>query len=191
MTQLYITDCTPLCDPEIIAQLLPHLDAHRQNKIFALQSTQKKAQSVAAGLLLSHVFGTEVTYRYTEKGKPYLDDLSHHFSISHSQQWVALAVSETNIGLDLQANAPIRPAVLRRCFTQEEQNYVGEDAERFAQLWTRKEAYSKYTVAVLAVQLSTHIPEAPNCTGHYADTVYCIFGDRDVEITTRNVKDLL
>lgn len=191
MTQLYITDCTPLKDPQIIAQLLPRLDVHRQDKILALQSLQKKAQSAAAGLLLSHIFGKKATYRYSEQGKPFLVDGCTYFSISHSQNWVAIAVSQVDVGADLQVISPVRTAVLRRVFTQEEQNYIGEDAERFTECWVRKEAYAKYTGMGLAAHLTTPIPEAPRCTGRYADVVYCIYGDTDVEITTINIKDLL
>ena len=191
MTTLYITDCTPLCDQSIIEQLLPRLDSVRQKKVRSLKVLEKQAQSAAAGLLLLDLFGVDASYIYTELGKPQLTDHRAHFSIAHSGQWVGVAVSDANIGVDIQTVSPIRPAVLRRAFSQDEQVYIGEDAVRFTKLWTRKEAYAKYTGEGVARQLSAAIPEIPFCTGCHADFVYTICGDDTVRIVIKNAKDLL
>ena len=191
MTNLYITDCTLLCDPSIIEQLLPRFDAKRQEKIRSLRALNKQGQSTAAGLLLNYLFGDDASYDCTELGKPFLKDHRAHFSITHSGRWVGIAVSDRNIGADLQILSPIRPKVLQRAFTIEEQQYIGEDNTRFTELWTRKEAYAKYTGRGMAKQLASPLPDIPYFTDFFTNTVYTVCGDDSVRVVHINIKDLL
>lgn len=194
MTRVYIANCSFFQNEHVIARVLPQVDAHRKAKIHTLQTLEKKAQSIVAGLLLTSVFGKDATYRYTDKGKPYLADNSAFFSLSHCDKWVALAVSDTEIGFDLQSISPIRPAVLRRCFTQEEQAWIGDDAERFIQLWTRKEAYAKYTSCGLTAPFSECTPDlsVPFTEGIWTQMRYALYGDNTIDIQVLNTeKDLL
>jgi hypothetical protein len=97
-------------------------------------------------------------------GKPYFIDIPNaHFSVSHSGRVWACLMSETEVGLDVEDIAArrdrsaagetryLKPA--RRCFAEDERRYVEfaamrgaeELAARFFFVWTRKEAYVKYT----------------------------------------------
>lgn len=147
---VYLLDCSPLTDPDTLGAVLPYLDKKRQSRIHRQMHPLKKAQTAAAGLLLHEVFG-DVSYRIGEHGKPYLAHGDTHFNITHSGQWVALATANCEIGLDMQTVAPLRPAVMRRCFTQEQRDWIGNDPLRFARLWTVKEAYIKMTGTGLSV----------------------------------------
>lgn len=88
----------------------------------------------------------------TEKGKPYIagaDSGGSCISVSHSEGTFALLVSGRNAGLDIQygdRNVKI-DRIAARCFPAEEAAYASDDStgSRFFTLWTRKEAYSKYT----------------------------------------------
>ena len=191
MTKMYITDCTRIMNEQSIEHLLPRLERNRQKKIRAERIIQKKAQHAAAGLLLFHHFGHINDLEYNEYGKPYLADRSAYISISHSQQWVVLAVSSTEIGADIQVVSPIRPGVLRRCFTDEEREYIGKDSKRFTQLWTRREAYAKFTGRGLTAPLSQFIPDIPYCEGEHQNAFYTVFGDSSVQLIQVNLKDLL
>ena len=69
-------------------------------------------------------------------------------SVSHSEGTFALIVSDRNVGLDIQYARKIDPQkIARRFFSEEEVAYISDDGtgNRFFELWTRKEAYSKYT----------------------------------------------
>lgn len=193
MTQIYIVDCTPLTDDSIIAQLLPSFDGNRQKKITSLKSPLKRAQTTAAGLLLRHCFGAQAQYHYGDHGKPYLADGQAYFSISHSGEWVALAVSDREIGVDLQVSSPIRPSVLRRCFTADEQIMIGKDAGVFTRLWTQKEAYAKYTGRGICAPLTSAINDLPPCwfMTRYNDLHITVYGDENAEILPIKIKDLL
>lgn len=193
MTQIFITDCTLLVDKQQIQTLLPLLDDTRQRKINTLTSVKKQAQVAAAGLLLVHRFGCDAVYDYTESGKPYLLNDSHQFCISHSERWVVLAVSEHNIGVDIQIITPIRPKVLSRCFTSQEQAYVSGDALRFTELWTAKEAYGKYTGRGITPPFPPSAPPAEilQTTQSYENAVITLVGDDTAEIIPIIIKDLL
>ena len=79
------------------------------------------------------------------------------FSLSHSGFFVACAVSSREIGADIEALRPIRPALAKRVCTPEELRYIsagGEfDSARFLAVWTAKEAYCKYTGEGIAADL--------------------------------------
>ena len=92
----------------------------------------------------------------TEQGKPYVrvsgeeDCAGRYISVSHSGDAFAMLEADEEVGLDIQYERTISAdRIADRFFTQEEKEYIaaGNTTERFFQLWTRKEAYSKYTGA--------------------------------------------
>lgn len=85
----------------------------------------------------------------TPKGKPYFKDGSLEFSVSHTGKlWVCLISNEQEpVGVDVQAMRPChREKIAERYYTADEQEFVSATGEAgFFQIWTRKEAYAKYT----------------------------------------------
>lgn len=190
MTKIYVTDCSTLMDVNILTSALIHLKPARLNKINSLKTPECKAQTAAAGLLLHHCFGPNHSIKAAKYGKLYLEDRTAYFSISHSDQWVALAVAEQEIGFDLQVLSPIRPLVLHRYFNENEQIYIGDDDTRFTEIWTQHEAYTKYLGAPIT---TAHVPDRslPHCSGRYQNAIYTLYGDDKLEIFPVNIKDLL
>lgn len=93
-------------------------------------------------------------YRYGKNGKPYWVELPYYFSLSHSGDLVALAVSEQEIGLDVQkVTGTDWRKLAGRFFAQEEQREleklceISEELGRkeFFRLWCQKESYGKMT----------------------------------------------
>lgn len=84
-----------------------------------------------------------------ENGKPQAENLPFHFNISHSAGWVACAVSDKPIGIDLEVIQSRDLSVARRICSQGELDFIfaeGKDSlRRFLQVWTAKEAYVKLT----------------------------------------------
>ena len=91
----------------------------------------------------------------TEKGKPYLlsEDGSHgqtFISVSHSNAVFALLEAGCEVGLDIQHARDVSVVkIASRYFTEDEAKSIAEDpaGDQFFLLWTRKEAYNKYTGA--------------------------------------------
>lgn len=100
-------------------------------------------------------------YRYGEMGKPYLVNVPLYYNLSHSGDFVLCAVSEQEIGADIQE---IRKGdimrVAERYFAEEELAKLQEcrtEAEKnrlLFQLWTKKEAFGKLTGKGIAEVIS-------------------------------------
>ena len=90
-----------------------------------------------------------LSFRIAEHGKPYL--IGHdgiHFNISHCKQAIVTAVSDHEIGIDVEGWRRCSDQLLQRAFNENEQAMVHNASEKdmeFARIWTRKEAYFKWT----------------------------------------------
>ena len=88
-------------------------------------------------------------WRLGEHGKPYLT--THEgilFNISHCREAIVTAVSDHEIGVDAEGRRKFSETLLHRALNDEEQASVlaAPDPElEFARIWTRKEAWFKYT----------------------------------------------
>ena len=104
--------------------------------------------------------GTNVTseIKRTKKGKPYIFNIPNiNVSVSHSGKYCICAVSQMNVGVDLQKherlkNESVEEAAMRfmklsdRFFHHTESDYVkAAPFERFFDVWCAKESYVKYT----------------------------------------------
>ena len=91
-------------------------------------------------------------YSYGEHGKPYVSGEDPiFFSLSHSGEYVLLAVSDSEIGADIQLRIRKDYEHMAKHFmTQTEyelwcKQLPGKQRELFYQIWTGKEAYLKLT----------------------------------------------
>jgi len=81
----------------------------------------------------------------TQKGKPYIEGMPLHFSVSHSEHlWVCL-VGDVENGVDLQYKIHSNfEAISRRFYQPEEQKAVATGGiAAFIAIWCRKEAFIK------------------------------------------------
>lgn len=79
-----------------------------------------------------------------KNGKPYLEAVPDLFyNLSHSGTKVLLAVSDREIGCDIQKVSGNRERIVKRFYTEAEQAYVSGSAERFTEIWSRKESFVK------------------------------------------------
>lgn len=90
--------------------------------------------------------------RRAANGKPFVENAPVCFSISHSGGLVLCAVHDKPVGADIE-KITLRPAVMRRVCTPAECAYIGDDAVRFTEVWTRKEAFSKLDGRGLSIGL--------------------------------------
>ena len=86
----------------------------------------------------------ELEFEIGKNGKPHLKGIDNfHFNISHCKNTIAVAVSDSSIGIDIEK---VRKADFRICdrfFTETEKEYVGYSDRHFFEIWTKKEAYIK------------------------------------------------
>lgn len=92
---------------------------------------------------------------YGPQGKPFLADFPKlFFNLSHSEKWVVCALSPVEVGVDLQAERPLRTSIVRKLHPSEQQLLQDLPDRAFFDLWTLKEAYCKCTGEGLRVPLN-------------------------------------
>ena len=168
---VYAKDCTPWLSDQAVEDYLPYLDEKRRRRIRRLRVPLKRAQCVATGLLLTRILGdndTAPALTYGANGKPYLADRPEtHFSITHTDKWVFLAVADCEIGIDAQTPRRVCPRLAARSTSPEELAWVKEDTEpNFTRLWTMKEAYLKFTGTGLTVPIRDVTISVPPADGY-------------------------
>ncbi len=82
-----------------------------------------------------------------KNGKPLTDLPGVFISVSHSGAYFSCLISDRPVGVDMQETRKISShKIAGRYFSEKEREYIRERGEKgFFELWTRKEAYSKYT----------------------------------------------
>ena len=121
-----------------------------QARLLRLRVPVKRLQSLIGTQLVKQLAGFYDRPEFslqrlenTEYGKPHSPDLPD-FSVSHAGELVACAMAdEGQIGLDVERIRPIRTAHFDSIFSTTELDWIGEQAARFFELWTKKEAVAK------------------------------------------------
>lgn len=141
-------------DARTFEALLSCVQPIRREQILR-QGVQAKREVMLAGdILAMHLIqkvfdipAKEQVVSYTEQGKPYLQNHSRvHYSISHSDQWVACAVFDSPVGLDIQTIGTFNDGVAKRVCNEAELLQLAQSkdaASLFTKLWTQKEAVVK------------------------------------------------
>lgn len=158
MIKVLVADVTPLFNPDTFAKCVCLLCEERLKKVNKLRRTKDKALSAGGWLLLKKCAAcidenTDiVNIGVYQGGKPYFINSPHvHFSLSHSGTMAMCAVSTQNVGADIQNIRTFKDEICKRFFTPTECDYICESSsseektDRFFEIWTLKEAYSKMT----------------------------------------------
>ncbi|MBQ1411098.1 MAG: 4'-phosphopantetheinyl transferase superfamily protein [Oscillospiraceae bacterium] len=154
--QLYYADVSALADPQLFRRLYHSVSGMRREKVDHIRPTAGKLLSLGAGALLEASLAALGVHwpqlMQDANGKPYLpgrDDL--FFNISHSGKHVLCAVSDREIGCDVEKTGLARLALAKRCFCEAEYQALlrcPDAATRdrlFFWYWTLKESFLKAT----------------------------------------------
>lgn len=129
------------------------MPTERKKKIDAFKPQKNKLLSLAAGILVKRALEDEgiYTYEIIEKnaGKPYLKGRSDvFFNLSHSGEMAIIAVSDKEVGIDIQEKSHFEPGLIKRVFTEREiskaEKLGGDPDLLYTGLWTAKESIMKY-----------------------------------------------
>ncbi len=128
------------------AAKLACISKKRQTYAGSYRFAEDRARCLAAGYLLFLQFGRSADDFLPGKyGKPYLPAPAPFFNLSHAGRYVALALADHEIGVDLEPVTAFDDAVARKCFTPNEYRWLCAQAndEAFFKLWTAKESIMK------------------------------------------------
>lgn len=147
------------------AQALAQVSAQRRAAALRYIRECDCQLSLAAYLLLQEAL--EKDYGITEPpefafgphGKPFLRDYPHiHFNLSHCPGAALCVVSDAPVGCDIErVQDVLDPDLCRHCCSPQEQEAILRASNpplAFYALWTRKEAFLKYT----GEGLTDHLP---------------------------------
>lgn len=125
--------------------------------------SQRKESLVGRLMLnkaLSELEAGEYSVIYSDEEKPVLKcEKDIFFNISHSDDYVALALSDSEVGCDIQEIRPYNPKVAVRHYCENETRLIENSDSKddmFIRLWALKESILKFTGKGLSGGLSSY-----------------------------------
>lgn len=156
-------------DVELDHDLLKYLSFERRIRINNYLNIGDKKRSLITELLIRRVTFEKlgipidrIKISYNPYGKPYIDNIRHFkFNISHSENFVVMAVGRAKVGVDIEKIKQCDMAIGKRFFTNSEYHYIvsqkneQDRIEAFYTIWTLKESYVKAMGKGLGIPFNT------------------------------------
>jgi 4'-phosphopantetheinyl transferase len=185
---IYFAEISETVNAEI-GDLMSLVSVEKQEKLERFHFSIDRKLSLYADLLvrlrIMLLLGlkiNEIDFEINEHGKPFLQRHTlFHFNISHTRNAIAVAFSNSEIGVDIEKIKPFNFQISKRFFTSSEQEYIfyHENPDHaFYEIWTKKEAYIKCIGTGLAKPLNSfEVLDDENCismnVGEYITSYYC------------------
>lgn len=146
---------------------LPYVSEETQKAVKRYKSEQVRrtkllGETMTRQLLGSH-FGLDAGHCRIvkgEHGKPYVEGVENVcFNLSHSGDFIVCAISDREIGIDIERMGKVRMGVARRFYHPGEVGLLeslngDSQADLFFRYWSVKESFLKYTGSGLSSPLS-------------------------------------
>lgn len=144
------------CTAEEVERMLPLVSRQRCEEALRFRHLQGRYACLKSYLMLHDMLvdegiickGEELSFVRNEHGKPSLEGYeSICFNISHCKSAIAVAIDNTEIGIDVERFRTPSEGLLRYTMSDEEISIIQESDypdRTFAAYWTKKEALFKY-----------------------------------------------
>ena len=162
---LYILDVSPLEEEALFKKWYGRMSDDRKKKIDAMKPISGKLLSLGAGVLLYTAMENAGSSDYElaegEHGKPFIKGREDaFFNLSHSGRMVVLAISDKEVGVDVEKNQFFKDSLISYVFSTKEtalakeiskdfRDFDAEDLQpsdlAYTRLWTVKESIMKYS----------------------------------------------
>ena len=150
-------------------ELLKLLPEETCKKVNAFARSNDSQRSLLGELLARHLLHKatgeplpDEAFITGDKGKPAHDGFRGiHFNITHSGEWVAVALSSKCVGVDVERIRKIPEGLAKRFFSEAENQWLdsakneAEQKDIFFTLWTLKESFLKAIGSGLTKSLSS------------------------------------
>lgn len=154
--------CVKKCDELVYdyGKQINTVSLYRRAIIDSYRQDNDRIRSLAATLLLDEMlkeYGLcecDMEYFTGKHQKPYFKNSSIFFNLSHSGDYVAVAVSDREIGIDIEKIRTVNRSTAKKFFTKSEAASVKSDDD-FIKLWVKKESFIKATGQGLACPLNS------------------------------------
>lgn len=157
MLAQYFMEVEDCHDISHMSEFMPLISFEKQDRVSRMLFEMDRKLEVYSEVLLRtliceslHVANRDIVFGKNEHGKPYLvNSPDYHFNISHTRNALAVAACDLPVGIDIEKCREADQAVAYRVFNSEECAYIYSNEPginlRFCEVWTRKEAYLKWT----------------------------------------------
>lgn len=146
--EIFAVNLNSPIDPHIFNFFMQHISLQKRERIFKHEQKKGKDLMVLGEILarfginkLFKIPFSEIAFETTHNKKPYILFYENiYFNISHSGDWVVCAVSDVDVGIDIQKITDIDYAKISSRF------FPNNDIKTklsFFSLWTKKESYLK------------------------------------------------
>ncbi len=146
-------------EPSCVDQLLTYLSHGERHRLDSIRHGLTQRNFLVGRGCLRYLLGchlsqppASLSFTYGPQGKPSLEQGNGHieFNLSHSGDYVAIAIAERRVGIDLEQVRTLNslPALCERCLSPGEKINLLTLPEpqatlQFFRYWTAKEAYLK------------------------------------------------
>ncbi len=120
-------------------KLLEKVNDKQKEKAFGYKNEADQIRSLASSYLINSLSSEPLLFNDT--GKPFFEN-GPFFNISHSGRYIVMAVSNKEVGVDIEENVERNMSALIRIFNEAEAKMIKEHAD-FYYLWCAKESLIK------------------------------------------------
>ncbi len=206
--KIYALNIGKNISPSLFNKFISFVSIERREKINKFMRKEDADRSLVADILVRHALienmkikNEDISFDYNTYGKPYFaHNPPIYFNLSHSGNWVVCAISEHEVGIDVEKIVEIDLDIAKSFFAKKEYSDLMEkDAskkkEYFYVLWTLKESYIKARGRGLSLDLRSFsisvndnniILEAQNDCGNYSFKQYSIDKNYKLSVCTLN-----
>jgi 4'-phosphopantetheinyl transferase len=154
MIEVIILNVIPELTQNEFFALLPLISPEKQERIKRFHLI-RDAQNCLLGDILTCIevccstgfSNNQIEFTTNIYGKPFLENNSHvHFNVSHSGHYIAFAIDDEPVGVDIELFTAIDQNIIERFFTADEKSYImkGNQIQSFYNIWTMKESRIKW-----------------------------------------------
>ena len=166
MIRILYMNVNMLKDADLYQKGMNMVSSERKEKINQIKNPMPARLSLGAGILL-RIALEEKGYAhliedicYGKNGKPFLKDVDFHFNLSHSGNVCICAVSDKEVGCDVEKLGKANMKVAKRFFSPEEFKALenadeSEKDDLFFRIWTMKESFIKAVGTGLGMALDS------------------------------------
>ena len=119
--------------------LLESVSEAQKTKALKFKNEPDQIRSLASSYLMNKL--SKEPLQFSDMGKPFYQN-GPYFNVSHSGQYIVMAVSNKEVGVDIEENNDKDMSALIRIFNEAEAKMIKEHAD-FYYLWCAKESLIK------------------------------------------------
>lgn len=174
--QYIVFDHMEECSEQAIKAMLPFVSQQRKEQALKYHHIFGQFACLKSFMLLAELMHwtpsivSQMSFSYNKYGKPMLAEEwinnceMPYFSISHCKHAIAVVVSESPVGMDVESIRKIDDSLIEYTMSIQEQAFIQKSENpdaTFTELWTRKESLLKFKGTGITENLKNVLDDVP------------------------------